>query len=145
MNYGVILQREREKAELSRREVARQAGISEGHLRFLEKGDRDTSPETLRRLAIVIGMDEKPLMEAWIMKHMPATNPTELAARLPKGFGVEQLKDIYQIEQAKEVYSKFSEITASQAKELGIKDIIQLKTALHNCLGFIRELEETEK
>jgi transcriptional regulator with XRE-family HTH domain len=144
MSYGAILQQGREKSDLSRREVARQAGISEGHLRFLEKGERETTPETLRRLAIVLGIDEKPLMEAWIKKHMPAMDFADLAARLPKGINIEQLKEIYQIEHAKEIYSKFADITASRAKDLEIKDIIQLKTALDNCLRFIRELEGTE-
>lgn len=144
MNYGTILQQEREKADISRREVARQAGISEGYLRFLEKGERETSPGTLRRLAMAIGMDEKPLMEAWIANHMPAMDHADLAARLPKGIDVDQLKEMYQIEQAKELYLKIADITANRAKDLGVKEIIQLKTALHNCLGFIRELEENK-
>lgn len=141
MNYGTILQQEREKFDLSRREVATQAGISEGHLRFLEKGERETTPDTLRRLAMAIGTDEKPLMEAWIRQHMPAMDYADLAARLPKGIDVEQLKEMYQIEQAKELYSRIADLTVSRAKDLGIKEIIQLKTALHNCLGFINELE----
>jgi len=144
MSYGTILQQEREKTDVSRREVARQAGISEGYLRFLEKGERETSPGTLRRLAIALGIDEKPLMEAWIKKHMPAMDYVDLAARLPKGMDVAQLKEMYQIEQAKEVYLKIADITANRAEKFGAKEIIQLKTALHNCLGFIRELEDTE-
>ena len=144
MSYGTILQQAREKTDLSRREIARQAGISEGYLRYLEKGERETSPGTLRRLAIVLGIDEKPLMEAWIKKHMPAMDYADLAARLPKGMDVEQLKEMYQIEQAKEIYLKISDITVNRAEKLGVKEVIQLKTALHNCLGFIRELEDTK-
>lgn len=142
MNYGIMLQQGREKSNLSRREIAKQAGISEGHLRFLEKGERETSPDTLRRLALAIGIDEAPLMEAWIKKHMPAMDYADLAARLPKGIDVEQLKEMYQIEQAKEIYSNIADLTASRAKSLGVKEIIQLKTALHNCLCFINELEQ---
>lgn len=145
MNYGIMLQQGREKNDLSRREVAKQAGISEGHLRFLEKGERETSPDTLRRLALAIGIDEAPLMEAWIKKHMPAMDYADLAARLPKGIDVEELKEMYQIEQAKEIYLRIADVTASRAKDLGVKEIMQLKTALHNCLGFIKELEENQK
>ncbi len=144
MSYGLILQSEREKTDLSRREVARQAGISEGHLRFLERGERETSPETLRRLAAAIGCDEKPLIEEWLKKHFPATDYAGLMARIPKGMDLEQLKEMYQIEQSKEIFSKFSDITTAKAQKLDVKEIIQLKNALANCLSFIRELEEGE-
>lgn len=142
MSYGIILQTEREKTDLSRREAARKAGISEGHLRFLERGERETSPETLRRLAIAIGIDEKPLIEAWLKKHLPATDYAGITARIPKGMDLDQLKEMYQIEQSKEIFSKFADITTARAQKLEVKEIIQLKNALANCLSFIRELEE---
>ncbi len=139
--YSTILQEEREKADLSRRSVARQAGISEGHLRFIEKGERDTKPATLRRLALAIGIDERPLMESWLQENMPQMDYSDLAAKLPKGIDVDQLQELYQIEEAKRIFEESKSITASKVKSLPPKEIFKIRTALQNCLGFIRELE----
>jgi transcriptional regulator with XRE-family HTH domain len=140
-HYSTILQEEREKADLSRRSVARQAGISEGHLRFIEKGERDTKPATLRRLALAIGIDERPLMESWLQENMPQMDYSDLAAKLPRGSDVEQLQELYQIEEAKRIFEESKFITASTVKSLPPKEIFKLRSALQNCLGFIRELE----
>ncbi len=140
-HYSTILKEEREKAGPSRRSVAKQAGITEGHLRFIEKGERDTKPATLRKLAQAIGIDERPLMESWLQENMPAMDYSDLAERLPKGIDVEQLEEIYSIQQAKKIYQKIQSLTVNEVKKLPVKDIIQMRTALQNCLGFIGELE----
>jgi len=140
-HYSTILAEGREKANLSRRGVAKQAGISEGHLRFLEKAERETKPATLRKLALAIGIDEQPLMESWLQENMPGMDYSDLAARLPKGIDVQMLEDMYQISEAKKIYEASKEITASQVKNIPASEIFKLRTALQNCLGFIRELE----
>ena len=140
-HYSTILQEEREKANLSRRAVARAAGISEGHLRFLEKGDRETKPATLRKLALAIGINERELMESWLKENMPAMDYSDLAARLPKGIDVAQLEEMYQIPEAKQVLQEAERITAAQARNISTKDLFRIRGALRNCLGFIRELE----
>lgn len=84
MSYGKILQKEREAADLSIRGVADKAGISEGFLRFLEKGDRETSPEILRRLAAAIGMSALPLLEAWLAAQLAHLTEKECAVLLPR-------------------------------------------------------------
>lgn len=143
-HYGIILQEEREKADLSRRSVAKTAGISEGHLRFLEKGERDTKPATLRRLALAIGINERELMESWLHENMPTMDYGDLAARLPKGIDVMQLEEMYQIPEAKQVLAGMEQITAAQVRSLSAKELFRMRGALRNCLGFIRELENSD-
>ncbi|AGF80103.1 Helix-turn-helix protein (plasmid) [Desulfocapsa sulfexigens DSM 10523] len=140
-HYSTILREEREKADLSRRAVAKVAGISEGHLRFLERGDRDTKPATLRKLALAIGIDERELMESWLKENMPAMDYSDLAARLPKGIDVAQLEEMYQIPEAKQILQEAELITASQFKNISASELFRIRGALRNCLGFIRELE----
>ncbi len=140
-HYSTILSEERTKANLSRRSVASQAGISEGHLRFIEKGERETKPETLRKLAFAIGIPDRALMESWLQTNMPGMDYSDIAARLPKGIDIQQLEEMYQIEEAKKIFEAAREITASQAKSLPASEIFKIRTALQNCLAFIRELE----
>lgn len=140
-HYSTILREDREKADLSRRSVAKKAGMSEGHLRFLEKGDRETKPATLRKLALAIGINERELMESWLKENMPAMDYSDLAARLPKGIDVAQLEEMYQIPEAKQILQEAEQITATQIKKLSAKELFRIRGALRNCLGFIRELE----
>ena len=140
-HYSTILREDREQADLSRRSVAKKAGISEGHLRFLEKGDRETKPATLRKLALAIGINERELMESWLKENMPAMDYSDLAARLPKGIDVAQLEDMYQIPEAKQILQEAEQITATQVKQISAKELFRIRGALRNCLGFIRELE----
>lgn len=141
-HYSTILREEREKADLSRRSVAKAAGFSEGHLRFLEKGDRETKPATLRKLALAIGINEKELMESWLKENMPAMDYSDLAARLPKGIDVAELEEMYQIQEAKQIFQEAEQITAAQVKQISAKELFRIRGALRNCLGFIRELEK---
>jgi len=143
-HYSLILKEGRKKADLSRRYVAKKAGMSEGHLRFLEKGVRETKPGTLRRLALAIGMNEKPLMESWLKKNMPSMDYHDLAARLPKGIDVAQLEEMYAIEDAKKIFLDIQEITIANFKNLAPQEFFRFRTAFQNCLGFIRELEQAE-
>ena len=141
-HYSTILTEEREKTDISRRAIARQVGISEGHLRYIEKGDRVTKPATLRKLAIAMHIDERPLMESWLKENMPAMDYSDLAGRLPKGIDVAQLEEMYQIPEAKQILAETEEITAAQVKSLSAKEVFRIRGALRNCLGFIRELED---
>ena len=142
-HYSEILAEAMEKSELSRREIARQAGFSEGHLRLIERGERDTKPSTLRKLAIVMNIDERPLMESWLQENMPAMDYSDLAARLPKGIDVAQLEDMYRIPEAKQILQQAEQITAAQVRNISAKELFTLREALRNCLGFIRELENS--
>ncbi|HIQ37403.1 MAG TPA: XRE family transcriptional regulator [Desulfocapsa sulfexigens] len=142
-HYSTILTEGRAKAKLSRRAVAKKADISEAHLRFIEKAERETKPATLRKLALAIGLDEQPLMESWLAVNMPGMDYSDLAARLPQGIDVQQLEEMYQIPAAKKIYEESKRITASQVKSLPASDIFKIRTALQNCLGMIQELETT--
>ena len=68
--YGEMISRARAKKKLSRREVAGRAGISEAHLRFVEKGERPMSPKTLRKVATVLEIDETALIDAWLQENV---------------------------------------------------------------------------
>lgn len=140
-HYSVILTEEREKTDLSRRALAKQVGLSEGHLRYIEKGDRVTKPATLRKLAIALHIDERPLMESWLKENMSAMDYSDLAARLPKGIDVTQLEEMYQIPAAKQIFQEAELITAAQVNNISAQELFRIRDALRNCLGFIRELE----
>lgn len=141
-HYGEILKKEREKINMSRREAASQAGMSEGHLRFIEKGERETTPNKLQRLASILGIDEKGLLEAWLKVHMPAMDYSGLAASLPRGFDLRELEEVYSIDQAKKTYERSKDLTVAQISQVSSKEFIQMRTALQNCLNLIREFEE---
>jgi len=140
-HYGEMLREARERARLSRNSVAKKAGISEGHLRFIEKGERETKLPTLRRLAIVLGIDETPLIKAWFDEHLEGFDSSEIKARLPKGVDFQELKEIYMVDQARKTLSDMEDLSFANAKKLAPRDVMRLKMALQNCLGFIRELE----
>ena len=84
---------------------------------------------------------DRALMEAWLQANMPGMDYSDIAARLPKGIDIQQLEEMYQIQEAKKTFEATREITASQAKSLPVSEIFKIRTALQNCLGFIRELE----
>ncbi|MBF0231064.1 MAG: hypothetical protein HQK63_15960 [Desulfamplus sp.] len=48
---------------------------------------------------------------------------------------------MYQIQEAKEIMNEAEKITAAEIKNLTAKEVFQIRRALQNCLGFIRELE----
>ncbi len=68
--YWEMIREARSQLKLSRRQVAEKAGISEAHLRFVELGERPMSPKTLRKVANVIGIDETPLIDAWLQENV---------------------------------------------------------------------------
>jgi transcriptional regulator with XRE-family HTH domain len=140
-HYSTIIKEAREAADVSIRAFSKRLGMSEGHLRYIERGDRVTKPATLRKIARLLSIDEQPLMESWLQENMPSIDYSDLAARLPEGIDVEQLEDMYQIPEAKKIMQKAEKITAADVKSLSAKDIFQLRGALQNCLNFIRELE----
>ncbi len=142
MRYGEILLSARNKARLSRRAIARQAGISEGHLRFVEKGERSTTPSTLRRLATAIGIDEKPVLESWLQENMPSVDYSTLTAQLPDKLNLEELTQLYEIEKAKQAFMKAEEVTAKNFKSLTLQDFFKIRDGFQNCLRFIHELED---
>ena len=69
-SYGKLIREARAKQKLSRRQVAEKAGISEAHLRFVEMEERPMSPKTLRKVATVLGIDETPLIDAWLHENV---------------------------------------------------------------------------
>ncbi len=140
--YGKKLKEAREKAGLSIRSVAKKAGISEAHLRFIEKGERDTKLSTLRSLAKIIGADEKILIEKWFEKHLSGFDYSDLSLRIPEGISFEQLEEIYMIDEAKKILEELKLLKVSQTRSLSPKKINKIRIALENAIGFITELEQ---
>ena len=140
-HYSNIVKEAREKTGMSIRAFAKQLEMSEGHIRYIERVDRVTKPDTLRKIAMLLSIDEKPLMESWLQENMPSVDYSDLVAKLPRGIDIEQLKDMYQIQEAKEIMNEAEKITAAEIKNLTAKEVFQIRRALQNCLGFIRELE----
>ncbi len=68
--YWEMIREARARLKLSRRQVAEKAGISEAHLRFVEKGERPMSPKTLQKVARVLNMDETRVIDAWLRENV---------------------------------------------------------------------------
>lgn len=139
--YGEMLREARLRAGKSVREVARRAGLSEAHLRFIEKGERDTRVQNLRRLAMILGMDEEPLIRAWFEETMPGVDYARVLEGLPRGVSFRDLEEMYLVDDAKRVLSEVEDLSLSELKSLSPGKIMKLKRALQNTLALIRELE----
>ena len=139
--YGEMLREARQKAGMSIRDVARRAGLSEAHLRFIEKGERDTKVRNLRRLAMVLGVDEGPLINAWFEENLPDFDYARIMENLPRGISFRDLEEMYLVDDAKKVLAEIQDLSLSQLKSLSPGRIMKIKRALQNTLGLIRELE----
>lgn len=54
-------------AGFSQAELARQAGLSQGHISELERGDKNPRPATVNKLAAALGVSPNALLE-WPMR-----------------------------------------------------------------------------
>lgn len=131
--------REVQSPKMSRRRLAEKLGLSETHLRGIESNERETKPQVLRRCAITLGIDEKKLIAAWLQQNLEGIEIEGLTSQLPQGVSLTDLKEVYDIEEAKNL--------SAECRELGGSDIsvpktaIKLRRALQNCVDFIGELE----
>ena len=141
MHYSEILRTAREQANLSRREVAIRADLSEAQVRFIENGERSTKLETLRKLAMIIGINEKEVCESWLLENMPSVSYSDIKEKLPKGVSIDDLAAVYQIQQAEQVFREAEQITVGNFKSLAPQQFFKIREGFQNCLRFIRELE----
>ena len=140
-HYSEILRTGREQANLSRREVASRAGMSEAQLRFIETGDRSTKLDTLRKLAIILKISEKELCESWLMENMPSVSYSDIQDKLPKGISIDELATAYKIPQTEQAFREAEEITVGNFKSLTPQQFFRIREGFQNCLLFIKELE----
>lgn len=61
MQVIIKLKEIRKKYSISVRELAKKTGISESHLRYIEKGEREPTISMLVRIAVALNIDEKEL------------------------------------------------------------------------------------
>jgi transcriptional regulator with XRE-family HTH domain len=141
MHYSDIIRTAREKADISRRKVAKQAKLSESHLRFIEKGERPSKLDTLRRLAMIIGIDDKKICEAWLQENMPAVSYNDIKDKLPKGISIEELAAIHNIQAAEQAFQEAEKITAGNFNSMSPQQFFKIRDSFQNCLRFIKELE----
>lgn len=141
MHYSDILREAREKSDLSRREIANRADLSEAHIRFIERRERPAKLETLRRLAKILGIGEKEICESWLEENMPEVSYTDIKSKLPKGISIEDLAAMYQIQQAQQAFQEAEKITAGNFKALAPQQFFKIREGFQNCLRFIKELE----
>jgi transcriptional regulator with XRE-family HTH domain len=141
MHYSDILRTAREEADISRREVARKAELSESHLRFIENGKRPAKLNTLRRLAMVIGIDDKEVCESWLLDNMPSVSYTDIKDKLPKGISIDELAVIHEIEKAEQMFQEAEKITAGNFNSMSPQQFFKIRDGFQNCLRFIKELE----
>ena len=139
--YGEMLREARVRAGKSVRDVAKRAGLSEAHLRFIEKGERDTRVRNLRRLALILGVDEEPLIRAWFEENLPDVDYARIMERLPRGISFGDLEEMFLVDEAKKVLAGIEDLSLSELGSLSPGRLMKVKRALQNALGLIRELE----
>lgn len=140
-HYSEILRVERENANLSRREVAIRADLSEAQLRFIETKERSTKLDTLRKLAMIIGIAEKEICESWLMENMPSISYSDIKDKLPKGISVDELAAVYKIQQAEQAFLEAEQINVGNFNSLAPQQFFKIREGFQNCLRFIKELE----
>ncbi len=140
-HYSEILRIERENANLSRREVAIRADLSEAQLRFIENKERSTKLDTLRKLALIIGIPEKEICESWLLENMPSISYSDIKDKLPKGISIDDLAAVYQIQEAEHAFREAEKITVGNFKSLAPQQFFKIREGFQNCLRFIKELE----
>ena len=141
--YGSLIAEMRESftPRMSRRKLSRKIGLSETHLRGIEADQRETKPIVLRRCAIALGIDEKPLLKAWLHQQLKdGHQATEIISQLPEGVEVCDLAKLYNIETAKFIAAQHQEKSGIEISNP--KTAIELRCALQNCIGFINEIEK---
>ena len=72
--YGEQLIKIRNRLNISRREAAKQADISEAHFRSIEVGTRPCTVKIIKKLSKAFEIKEPKLMYAWIEEHMEGLN-----------------------------------------------------------------------
>ncbi|OAQ21012.1 LexA family protein [Thermosulfurimonas dismutans] len=64
MSFGEWVRRKREEAGLSINQLAKRSGLSEKYIRLLERGERKPKVETLKKLALGLGVPFEEVAEA---------------------------------------------------------------------------------
>ena len=140
--YGSLIKEMRQNASprMSRRKLSGKIGLSETHLRGIEANQRETKPIVLRRCAMALRVDEKPLITAWLHQNLKESQITEIISQLPEGVNVCDLAKLYSIETAKFIAAQHQEKSGIEISNP--KTAIELRCALQNCIGFINEIEK---
>lgn len=83
-------------------------------------------------------------MMSWLHEHMRSVQYKDLESMLPKGTKIEDLIELYQIQEAENILGKIEKIPVTQLQKIPPKDILQLKLALQNCLDLVKELKNVK-
>lgn len=140
--YGNIIKEIRENLspKMSRRKLSERIGLSETHLRGIEGNKRETKLIVLRRCAIALGVDEKPLIAAWLYQNLEAVQIKKIISQLPQSVNISDLTKLYDIEKAKVISAQCQKKNSIEVSNP--KTAIKMKRALQNCVDFINELEK---
>ena len=71
MNFGAVIRKYRQEADLSQRELAREVGVTATYISHLENGRADPSISLFRKLASVFGMPAEVFF--WEAVEIPCT------------------------------------------------------------------------
>jgi transcriptional regulator with XRE-family HTH domain len=145
--YGQIIKQARTDRALSGRRLAERVGISETHLRNIENGRRQTTPQTLQNIARSLSMNPSPLINAWIEENLEGVdyNPSLLQHVYAPDMDGAQIETMYGIDRARAAYDKIKTCTTgAKMKDLDPETLLEVRVALKNCLGMIDDLIAVE-
>ena len=144
--YGQIITKERKQRGLSGRRLAELVDISETHLRNIENGKRQTTPQTLQRIARALAINPSKLIEAWVLENLEGIDydPDLLGQIRKPDMDFEQIETMYGIDRARAVYEKINSCTTGKKmKALDPDILLEVRIALKNCLGMIDDIKNS--
>ena len=144
--YGQIITAERKRQGLSGRRLAQLVDVSETHLRNIENGRRQTTPQTLQRIARALAINPSRMIEAWMLESLEGIDydPELLSYVRKPDMDFEQIETMYGIDRARAVYEKINACTTGKKmKALDPDTLLEVRVALKNCLGMIDDIKNS--
>jgi len=144
ISYGKLITQERDKQNMSGRQLAAKADIAVSHLNRIENGTGQTTPKTLQRISRALFINESKLIEAWLVESLEGINydPALLSHIKKPEMAFSQIESMYGIDQARSAYDMIQPCnTGRKMKDLKQDTLLEVRIALKNCLGFIDDLQ----
>ena len=148
VSYGQLISQERNKQNMSGRQLAAKADIAVSHLNRIENGTGQTTPRTLQRIARALFINPSNLIEAWLHESLAGIdyNPDLLANIKKPDLSFSQIESMYGIDQARKAHDSIHACnTGKKMQTLKQETLLEVRIALKNCLGFIDDLRRSKR
>lgn len=145
ISYGELITRERDKQNMSGRQLAAKADMAVSHLNRIENGIGHTTPRMLQKIARALRINESKLIEVWLVKSLEGItfDPSLLDQIRKPDMDYDQIETMYGIDQARSAYKKIKPCNSGRKmQDLKRDTLLEVRIALRSCLGFIDDLRD---